>query len=104
MDVVNKPIIAARAAPAGLMDAKLRVGVNRSRRQGGHKLEVGGLRPAAAEGSEHGPSACSGFVLELEVFTAVRRFTASRAPFVNPSVERDVRTACEVHHRRCTVG
>ena len=76
MDVVNKPIIAAGAAAAGLMDAELRIGVNRSCWQGGHKLKVGGLSPAAAEGLEHGPSACSGFVLELEVFTAVRRFTA----------------------------
>ena len=100
MDVVNKPVIATRAAAAGLMDAELRIGVQCSGRQRGHELEVGGLRSATAERLEHGPSTRSGLVLELEVLTAVGRFAAARATFVDPSMERHVCTPCEVDGRR----
>ena len=104
VDVVNEPIVATGAAAAGLMDAELRIGVKRCCGQCGHELEVARLSAPAAESLEHGPGAGCSLVLELKVFTAVRRFAATGPPLVDPCVERNVRAASEVHHRRSPVG
>ena len=104
VDVVNEPVVAAGAAATGLVDSELRVGVQGRCRQGGHELEVAGLGSSTAEGLEDGPAAGGRLVLELQVFTAVRCFTAARTAFVNPSVEGNVGATGEVHHRRRAVG
>ena len=99
MNIVNKPIVTARATAAGLVDSELRVGVHSSSRQGGHELEVRGLGATTAEGSKHCPSTSSGLVLELEVLAAVGCFTAARPTFMHPSVERNVGSAGKVDNR-----
>ena len=70
-----------------------------SGRQDGRVLEIAGLRTATLESVERCPLAACRFVLELEIFTRVGRFTATRATFMHPRMERDVGAPSEVGSR-----